>query len=102
MYDVMARDSDAMTRGLHVMFRGDRGDSEVLWPDNIACSGLVCSHERYATWICRFTSCEPYISVPTSVVDVLTGFRRQLLLPRVRPLVGAFLVGTQVLKGHAH
>ena len=30
-YDgVMARDSDAMTRGLHVMFCRDRGASEVL------------------------------------------------------------------------
>ena len=44
MYGVMARDSDAMTRGLHVMFRGDRGDSEVLWSDNIARSGLIGLH----------------------------------------------------------
>ena len=36
MYGVMARDSDAITRGLHVMFRGDRGDFEVLWSDNMA------------------------------------------------------------------
>jgi hypothetical protein len=44
MYGVMARGSDAMTRGLHVIFRGDRGDSEVLWSDNIACSGLIGLH----------------------------------------------------------
>lgn len=48
MYGVMARDSDAITRGLHVMrvmFRGDRGDFEVLWSDNMA-NPMSCGLSR--------------------------------------------------------
>ena len=51
MARVMARDSDVITRGLHVMFRGDRDDFEVLWLEGIELRVWVSRAQvRVAIW----------------------------------------------------